>query len=346
MSRHYNVFTEIDLMHDYYAEGSCGDVVVQPTAETAALLPKYRLRWGSLRKQRASSFQLLREQIDASTPLVDLPVNYLLRFEMALTNEAFLNFTDIPRKSSREIFLFGNQATGTSLRGPAYEKLELVGDAAHIEGLTGATTVTAVPVAGGASVTAVAFQQAGAWVARLNLERAPIGVFDLTWSVASVPFAKRIYHDPGLLGKGLFGILHLQQGNTLTIGSSYVQAFKARKTTWKYYVLFKGPSDLGINFVIEHPSLNFNRSAFNYPSLSDVATGDLALDTAMLVSNIKVAARFESTTQVSYQDVARSFIALRRSAGTGPGIVVKHLPNPALGDPNAAVIVIVDPPLP
>jgi hypothetical protein len=346
MSRHYKVFTEIDLTHDYYAEGSCGDIVVQPTADTAALLPKYRLRWGSVRKQRASSFQLLREQIDASTPLVDLPVNFLLRFEMALTNEAFLNFTDIPRKSSREIFLFGNQLTGTSLTGASYEKMELVGHTAQIEGLTGATTVTAIPLAGGAPVTAVAFQQAGAWVARLDLENAPIGVFDLTWTIASVPFSKRIYHDAGLVGKGLFGILHLQQGNSLVIGSGYTQAFKARKESWKYYVLFKGASDIGTNFVIEHPSLNFNRVAFNYPSLSNVATGDLALDTAMLVSNIKVAARFESTTQVSYQDAARSFIALRRTAGTGAGIVVKHLPNPALGDPNAAVIVIVDPPLP
>ena len=50
-------------------------------------------------------------------------------YENALKD--FMNFTDftnVPAKTSKEIFLFENQASGTDLTGGSYTKMELVGD--------------------------------------------------------------------------------------------------------------------------------------------------------------------------------------------------------------------------
>ena len=346
MNRHYKVHTAVNFTHEYYADGFCGDFVVQPTAETAALLPKYRLLWGTVNKQRKHKYELLREQIDAVTPLLPLPAQYLLRFEMYVTRPDFLNFTEGAAHGSREIFVFENQADGHSLVGLDFRKMELVHTVAQVNDLPVAADVTVTPADGSAPWVVAGYDEGGSRVARVGLDGKPTGIYDLSWTGGS----KEIYHDPQLYGKGIFGVLHLAvtPGLGLDIaGNSYTLHFEARATKWKYFVMLNRPPHTGSVYQILNANPG-NNGAFNfvdYPQGSWDPVQDP--DPAQLVkmSNGAEILAFISDTDIPYRDAARSSIKLDRSV-TFPRVVANDLPNPALGAANAAVFVSVENPAP
>lgn len=346
MNRHYKVYTSVNFMHDYYADGICADFVLQPTAETAAQLPKYRLLWGTVDKKRTHKYELLREQLDAVTPLLPLPTQFILRFEMYMIKPDFVNFTTGVSHASREIFVFQNQVDGHSLMGEEFRKMELVHTVVHLNNLPAAADVLVTPGNGDTPWTVLGYDENGGRVARVGLDGKPSGIYTLTWPGGT----KEVYHDPQLYGKGVFGILHLVVSPGLGIDiadNNYTLSFAARATKWKYFVMLNRPPHAGSVYQIlnANPTNNgaFNFVAYPQGSWDPVQDPDPAQLVAM--SHGAEILAFISDTDIPYRDAARSSIKLDRSV-TFPRVVANDLPNPALGAANAAVFVSVENPAP
>ena len=346
MNRHYKVYTSVNFMHDYYADGLCGDFVVQPTSETAARLPKYRLLWGSVNKKRTHKYELLREQIDAVTPLLPLPAQFLLRFEMYMTKPEFVNFTSDVSHRSREIFVFENQLDGHSLMGPNFRKMELVNTVFQVNNLPIAANVLVTPADGSTPWLVAAHDEEGSRMARVGLDGKPSGIYMLTWPGGT----QEIYHDPTLYGKGIFGVLHLAVTPGLGIDiadNTYTLSFKARAAKWKYFLMLNRPPHTGSVYQILNANPG-NNGAFNFVAYPQVSWDPVQdPDPAQLVAMSHGAEilAFISDTDIPYRDAARSSIKLDRSV-TFPRVVANDLPNPALGAANAAVFVSVENPAP
>lgn len=357
MARYYLPLTTISFEHNYYASSKCGDLVVTPTEETAAKLPKYRLRWGVVNRKRPESYQLLQENVEVTpppaqtfAPLVPLPANYVLRFEMALTNSNFMNFTDFngqPAKSGQEIYYFENQPIVGSPPLPhaltasgLYDKMELTAGMLNITGLSGSVTIAVAPAGGATLFSVSSYQEGASWVARVNLEGHSPGVYVLTWGANT----KRVYLDPNLVGKNLFGVLHLINGSPRTVASQYLHPFVAKRVTWKYYVLPKGGIGAGVSY-----SISSANPTFGAGTVVTAPVADPVLNAAMVAGGFQKAVVFASngtSTLISYSEVARSSIALTRTSGTTTKTLVSNLPNPAVGNPSACVFVTVDALLP
>lgn len=340
------------FQHDYYADGACGDISLVPTAETAALLPKYRLLFGAINKKKPSSYQLLQESVETApltySPLIPLPTSYELRFEMHLTHAAFMNFTDFDGhapKSSEEIYFFENQAGASLFPSPdlitsgVYEKMGLAGDLVRLDGLGSAVIVSVTRPGGPTLFTTTAFEEGSDFVAVVELDKYDSGVYVLQWGATT----KRIYHDPRLVGKGLFGILQIKAGGSYSVFPNYLHAFVARLATWKYYVLPKGGTVVPGTY-----SISSTGTSFDAGQVFDLNSAPSDLKTAMAAGGFSNAVVFTSvlpTDEIAYSETARSFITLNRTISASTKTLVNHLPNPSAGSPNATVIVVVDAPV-
>ncbi len=353
MNRHYQPITTVTFRHNYYADEVCGDLVVKPCADTASLLPKYRLQWGVVNKHRPSTYQLLQEQYETTlppnpvlAPLIPLPTAFLLRFELYLTHPSFLNFTDLPRLESREIYYFENQANGIDLIGNDYRKVELVADHVQLFGLPLGADVTVFPPDGSASWIVPGYDEGGFRHARVDLEKKVGGLYQLNWT-GNPEADKEVYRDANLIGKGLFGLLHLQVSTVPALdisGNSYVLQFMPKQARWQYFLMLKNAPHTGA-YSITNANVpdNGNFSFLEHPD--GVWDSDIVayMATLQATSNGATIKAFTSDTTIPYRDVARSSIRLLRSGATNP--VVSDLPNPAAGAANASVVVLVDKPL-
>ncbi len=352
MNRHYLPLTTVSFKHSYYADEVCGDLTLKPSPETAALLPKYRLQWGRLNKQRPSTYQLLQENCETTlgpnpdlAPLIPLPSKFTLRFEMYLTHPHFLNFTNLPRLESREIYFFENQPNGLDLIGDEFKKVELVADNVQLFGLPVGADVTVTPPDGSGTYLVAGYDEGGFRHARINLEKSPLGLYQLNWTGG--PTAdKEVYRDPEMVGKGLFGLLHLKVSDAPALGISgndYVLSFAPQQAHWQYFLMLKNAPHTGTYSIINNnvPE-NGSFSFLEYPDGTwDSQVGDY-IATLQATSNGATIKAFVSNNIIPYRDVARSSIRLMRTGATNP--VVSDLPNPAAGAARAAVVVLVDKP--
>lgn len=346
MSRQFETVSEITFSHDYYTSGTSTDFVLSPIAETIKLISKYRLLFGQKSKYAQDVYVLLQDTVDG-TPLIDLPTTYQLRFGITLENPDLINFTDLPGLAPGEIYYFENQTVGTDLHGATFESMELVGSRFTWSDLTaGTTTVKAISVNTGDEVEFDAFTEDSVLQARLDLEGLEPGVYELYRNALASP-DKLVYYDPGLLGKGLFGVLHLTESASLSVQPAHEIIMTSADQRWRYFVVLKG-----------------NHGTFEY-SISDEGGGGLVFQdpttaptytltdadnaTVTLLGDLYAGSSVEvlvSTTSITYQEAVRSLITLGRKlpADLTPTPLIANLPNPPAGAAQAGVIVGVDAP--
>lgn len=346
MSRQFETVTEITFSHDFYTGGTSADFVLQPTAETRKLISKYRLLFGQKSKYSKDVYVLLQDTVDG-TPLIDLPAEYQLRFGIKLENADVQNFSDLPGLGIGEIYYFENQSLGTDLHGATFRNMELVGSRFTWTDLTaGTTTVRAKSVNTGEEVEFDTFTEDSILQVRIDLEGLDPGLYEL-YRNAEVAPDKEVYYDPDLLGKGMFGVLHLTESASLDVGTEYQVLMTSRGQRWVYFVVLKGDHGLyeysivdgsGGGLVFQDPVV---APAYTLTD-ADNATVTL-LEDLYTGSTVKV---FAATTSIIYQEAARSLITLGRKLPEeiSPSPLITNLPNPPAGSAQAGVIVGVDPP--
>jgi hypothetical protein len=352
MSRHYLTFTRFAFQHDYYfsdPDKECGDLILKPTSDTAALMAKYRLLFGAVNKKKPGEYQLLREYIDETTPLLPLPADYQLRFEIYVTNPAFRNFTDFGTPAviadSREIYFFENQSTASDdLMGADYRKMEVVWNAVQLTDLPAGVDVLVTPDDGSSPWTVTGYDENGVRKARIILENRPNGVYTLGWPAASPTIFKEVYRDGQLMGKGLFGILHLTvDTGTLEVNTAgYEHLFAVKAAKWQYFLMLKNVATPGdYSLTNGNPTGNgaFTFSEYIYGADDDI---DDFIDQLTAINNGATIKAFLTSANIAYRDVARSSLRLMRTGFTDP--VIGNLPNPPAGSANPAVLVAVEEP--
>jgi hypothetical protein len=348
MQREYKTFTELYLKHDYYKSGYCGDFIVAASVETADFLKRNRMIFGSGLRTNSSHFQTLREFVGQSA-VIPLPSTYRLRFTLTLKNAALLNFTNFgeDKKGPNDIYLFRNSTNGAVNQVWALDrtKATVTGDFLQLEGLDELTTsITATPESfiAGEPFNIAVLEENDDYKARINFEKKPKGRYLLS---GDGPFVSQyVYYDPTLVGKGLFGLVELTVNESFAINSTgYAVDLHAKTAFWKYFVVFKG-SHTNFTYAI-NSGLNFESYDDEAEDWSAYDEKTLGLLTSLnaLPSQIKA---WRSQDPLQYQEVARSFITLKRTDSNDVTVdVVTNLPNPTAGAPEAVVIVGVDPPV-
>jgi hypothetical protein len=337
MNRYYKPYTAISFEHEFYDSLVCPDMLLRPTDDTTTLLKGNRLLFGTKNRLQPSKFEVLREYIDNTTPLMSLPTNFVLRFEIGCTNKDFLNITDLPARQENELYLLKNTGTNPLL---VLEVIAYSTGSVKLDGLQPSEVVTVTPPSG-AAFTANAYDDGVTWKANISLAGKPAGVFTVSSSLGT----QRVYADAQLFGKELFGMLHLQQGGGNSVVGAYTFHFDVVVAKWKYFVKLRGDHS-SWSYEIIAPGLTFDPYTFPVDPL-DVGNRILSL-----VDPSESLVGFISDSDIAYKDVVRSSIALRRNLVLGspgypgsPVVVVQNLPNPALGNASATVVVSLDPPL-
>ncbi len=318
--------------------------MLTPTGDTAQLLRGYRLLFGAKNRSQPSKFEVLREFVDDTTPLIDLPANLLLRFEISLSNKDFVNFTILPAKQQDEIYLLRNTPSNPIL---TLQVMRYASGGLRLDGLS-ANEIVTITTPFGNSFTSQAFEGDAGWVASIDFDKYPAGIFQINSSLGT----QSVYVDAQLNGKDLFGILHLQQGGGNTIDAKYSFEFQTQVARWKYFVKLSG-NHTAWEYEINAPSgLDFDPYIFPV-----VPPGQLPTDVGNILRTLlgpsESLVGFISTSDIAYRDVVRSSIALRRKLAPGaigypsitPVVVMKDLPNPSPGSATASVVVSVGPPL-
>ena len=349
MSRVYQTLTALELLHDFYASGACEDLVVMPSAETLRMLQKYRLIWGTKTRLTKSSYTLLQETVDG-VPLFAVPERTQFRFALKLTNKSFFNFTDLATPNGGEVYVFANAGGSTELLGASPVKYPLRGGPFSWNGIGGGATMVRATHTfyAGESRTASTFTENGSLQARFDLQGLKPGLYGLYRDGVGTPDT-HVYYDPEFAGEGVFAFLHLNKAAPLALGNSYTLSFTASSPRWKYFLVLKGDHsdyEYAIEDQRESATLTFDVHDSVAPAYVLTAADQATLDNLQNIygdAEIKV---FVSSQDIPYQDNTRSLITLGRTKPPSLSLatVIQHLPNPPIGNANAAVIVGVDPP--
>jgi hypothetical protein len=92
----YRAILEFRVLHRYYTSGSCRDLDIRPTPETAAKLRGYQIVF---RKEADGFLLAINSQRDYSAPLFSRPDAF--DFAFRVPNPQFIRFTDLPFESSQ-----------------------------------------------------------------------------------------------------------------------------------------------------------------------------------------------------------------------------------------------------
>lgn len=93
----YRILAQVDLLHDYYADGACPDFSLSPSAHTAALLSERRLRW----KVVGNKLLVLAQVDENGKAIAQLPPDLRLIFHMDLVGSAFLSVSGLDAAALR-----------------------------------------------------------------------------------------------------------------------------------------------------------------------------------------------------------------------------------------------------
>ena len=114
MIYYYNTLFSIECFHQYYTDGFCRDLQVEPTEECFDTLKGY----GLLFKQRDNGGVVIVEQNNTGTemlpvlePKVPLEAGTVFTFKICLKNPLFLNITAVDQKEIEpfSVFVFSNK---------------------------------------------------------------------------------------------------------------------------------------------------------------------------------------------------------------------------------------------
>jgi hypothetical protein len=98
---------DLRVTHTFYTDGTCPDLAIEPSAETARLLRNHRCVLGS-----SPSGVRVQTALAPATgqPFLPLPADAVLRFHLVLQNRGFDLFTDLGAVSALASPLFTNAA--------------------------------------------------------------------------------------------------------------------------------------------------------------------------------------------------------------------------------------------
>ena len=101
----YTELLHIDIMHNYYNDGTCPDFSIVPTPECSNILEGHRI----IVKNKINGIQLVLPVNKDKTPFIDLSGISKLTFYMMLNEMAFSNYTNLSPVIDNKIYCYTNK---------------------------------------------------------------------------------------------------------------------------------------------------------------------------------------------------------------------------------------------
>ncbi len=110
-SLQFNTLFTIELLHSFFANGQCNDFIIQPSAQTAAVLRGYKMVAKQFDNKLYAGIETNASGNPSLLPAQDKPFTFFLQ----LSNPLFYNYTNLPSSfPDNSIYYFTNRTNDIS----------------------------------------------------------------------------------------------------------------------------------------------------------------------------------------------------------------------------------------
>ncbi len=355
MSAIYKTLLEVTIGHEYYDNGVCKDLSINPLPETAKLLLGHKL----LYRKGANGFKILfGTDEDGETPITELEEGIKLTFSMHLNNPTFLNFTDLPPKSSdKYIYNFKNTKRGEKVEGDLLDEYELETDVESIPqsgpvkfnydftSKSDKVTLQVRDPTGKMIVDKELEPENGTFSKLLDFRDSPFGVYTLS-RIANNTVEKReqiFFADPIKITRP-FGLITIQKDESLKYDkpSKFNISFQTRSVPWKYNLkLTKDFVDPDFSLMDGENYINGNNSRYSQEinfMVKDEVESYTKGTVIIFESGDMLQGEFQPQ-KIPYYQSPKKYLKLKMDKGKKT--LIEHLPNPAINNLKSEVYIDV-----
>jgi len=318
----FNKLLNINLMHEFYANGVCGDLVVQTSAQTKSLLGSY----GTIFKQTNLGAVLLYEAEDeVGTPKIPIENPIKLSFLFLSNSSYFTNFTDVDfSDESSAVFYLSNNDPGiivsgndfTIVNGKLNQPIPIITRNFKVTKSSNAVSYAILTDENNidSRITANDDQE----MVTVNIAGYKDGKFELKqYDTADTQVGEPyvFYYNDQLSGVLPFAVfeLFLDSGNTINLPLTFNFNFKSRETYWRYKVLVKEAIPPTSDFTVNSSTLSISHTPHDGDTLSfESATGS---DPIIIRSSDKIKLKEQGFEQIGLYH-------------GNDNILISNLPNP------------------
>ena len=356
MSAIYKILFEVTIGHEYYDNGVCKDLTIFPLPETAKLLLGHKLVY----RKGVNGFKILFGTDDSGeTPFIELDQGIKLTFSMHLNNPTFLNFTDLPHKSSnKDIYHFENLRRGEKVERELFDEYEMETDVESIPQSKLAkfnfeftsespeVTLQVTNPIGNLIIDKLLQSDNQLFSEALDFRNSLFGIYTFSRIVNRVVEKRdNIFFADPIKIKRPFGLITIQKDDSISFDkpTSFNIGFVTQSTPWRYNIkLTKDYSgkDFSIN---DDEKFNTNNNGSRYTeAIKFIKTREVdgyEKDSILTFESGEMVEGEFQPQNVPYYESPKKHLQLKINPGNKT--VISHLPNPAINNLKSEVYINV-----
>jgi hypothetical protein len=326
---YYRSLFTIACRHDFYEDGICPDLAIEPTAECQQVLYRHRLWW----RGRENGIVIISENQRTETgdlaPRISVSDNTRFNFVLKLKNPYFLNISQVNQNfiQSKSVFVFTASETATQ----AEDGTVTIHDGALSNGVIPdnlmqvVSKVFQLPIDQSLNTVRVAIEneiaevlfsvypQASNTSVTIDLQSFSEGIYLLRSFDATgeeVAFT-RVFSSESSTTSGLFGFVQIPYVASL-VEPIYLLNFASRQINWLYQIRVG-------EIAIAHPdNLDLNNIELSSIPVSFNRQVDAVARIVSFVSDTRIPLR-----QQPYRGIELSYVS-----DGGTEILIPNMPNP------------------
>lgn len=319
----FNKLMNIQLLHEYYADGICANLMLQTADETQSLLNGY----GIFFKPSAQGATLLYESIDESgTPKIPIDSAIKLTFFLSTNSSYFTNFTDADfSEEPRSVYYFCNNDPGviengndfTIINNKLNSPISLITKYLKVNKASGTASYILLTDADSKD-TQVSFHndKDELTVDMGNFESGKYELKQFDAGDIQIGNTVTLYYNKSFAGSIPFAVfeLFLDENDMLSLPLNFIFNFKSRETFWRYKILSKEANPPTNDYTIDATTV----SIIHNPSEGDTLSFEAATGSDPIV--------IRSTDKLKLKERGFDQIGLYRGE---ENVLISNLPNPS-----------------
>jgi len=354
MIDYYVPFISIECMHNYYTNGLCPDLCMEPTAECRELLTAYRL----LFKQRSNGGIVISEQKNTGTeavpvlePKIPIDAGKVFTFKFTLKNPLFLNITDtdLGAIGPYSVFVFTNEPEDPVIEEDGIQRVTI-----HSGALSGPIQavgkVFRYPVDHSLDPVSLAvYDESGLFLFKipvdatmpekdLDLNGYPEGTYEVRSLDAAdaVVVSHRFFVSNDFLSSRLFGFLQIHISEEMVAPGAgqyaFILEFAGRSIPWFYKIIVKPKetdpaAELGEELDINEIELVDAPVDFSKEVIPGDPPGSGQVNFS---SDTPIQLREQPYNGIQLKIVSNGGETEEEGEEVSPDVLVKHMPNPGI----------------
>lgn len=318
----FNKLMNINLLHEYYANGICTDLQIKASSETQVLIRQY----GLLFKPTNLGAIMLYESIDdLGTPKISIDEPLKLTFLLSANSSFFTNFTEADFSTiPATVYHFSNKNSGviesgndfTITQGKLNKPLPLITKFLKVNKSGSANYVLLLDTENKATKI---FFDPDEDVLTIDMAKFESGTYEFKQFTAAdteIGSSSTMYYNKSLSGTIPFAVfeIFLDENSMDALPINFIFNLKSRETFWRYKVLVKESVPPTSDYTID----SSNVSIIHTPHEGDPISFEAASDSEPII--------IRSTDKVKLKEKGVDQIGLYRGEDN---ILISSLPNPS-----------------